>query len=368
MPLTQLRRIAVLRLSAMGDCILLQPTLLRILEHHPDVEIDWYIDNTWVSIFAKTTRLNMITIEKPRSIRDYRALRRMIRQTQYDVVLAMQASFRSNILYSFFKAPLKIGFDKRRARDGQWLWTNQRIRPAEEHLLDGFMAFAQALKVPMGPLKWHLSVPDVLDLPQSLRVAIQLQRPIIGIVPAASKLERTPYAHFWSEFINKLSTRWVEQSLLGIAGQIEQPLIVMLGGPSQLEQVLSQEVLDNVHPGGDILNLVGKTSLFRLSGILKVLQCLVSPDSGPAHLADAHGTPVIGLYGVAPSRLSGPYHYQDLVFDVYDDAVRSILRQDPKTVRWGTRVHDRQAMALIDPEQVVTRVCRVLKTQVRQET
>ena len=146
--LKSIRRIAVMRMSAMGDCILLQPTILRILKHCPHVEIDWFIDKAWASLFPKIERLNLIPIPKPRSIKDYLTLKNTVFNQEYDILLAMQASFRSNLMYTFIKAPLKIGFDKKRARDGQWLWTNARIQAGEDHLCDGFARFADALNIP----------------------------------------------------------------------------------------------------------------------------------------------------------------------------------------------------------------------------
>lgn len=353
----QFKRIAIIRLSAMGDCILLQPTVLRLLNHCPEVEIDWYIDAAWVSLFPKIHRLNMIALQKPKTIRDYLVLRKMYFWKKYDVLLAMQASFRSNILYSFVRAPLKVGFDRARARDGQWLWSNQQITAGKDHLLDGFARFADKLSIPPELVRWQLAGALKEDLPPVIRVALYAGRPVIGFLPAASKLERTPWPKFWIELLESL----VQIDELG------SPLVLLLGGPSQLECQLAAEIMAQAPAGIEIFNFVGQTSLYLLSGILRELKCLISPDSGPAHLASAHDTPVIGLYAVAPSVLSGPYNSLDITVDVYPEAVKTILKKDPDKVRWGTRVHNRAAMNLIDPHYVATQVQAVFSRKASRD-
>lgn len=353
------RRIAVIRLSAMGDCILLQPTLIRILDHFPQLEIDWYIDTLWVSLFKPIPRLNLIPIRKPKTMQDYLSLKRQHFDQKYDVLLAMQASFRANLLYSFIKAPLKIGFDWQRSRDGQWLWTNRRIAAGQDHLCDGFARFADALGVPAVPKCWQLeqaSLPELSQtrLPVMVFEVLQQRRPVIAIVAAASKLERTPEAEFWRDCIQHL-----DKDLS--SGQIFKPILLLLGGPAALEKELSLEITTDLATSLEVYNLVGQTSLRELAGLLAHATCLISPDSGPVHLANALGTPVVGLYAVAPSKLSGPYDFQHLTFDKYNEAVQTFLKVDPTTVAWGTRVHDRKAMSLIAADLVARRVADLVR-------
>jgi heptosyltransferase I len=68
------------------------------------------------------------------------------------------------------------------------------------------------------------------------------------------------------------------------------------------------------------------------------------------------GTPVIGLYAVAPSKLSGPYLSPELVIDRFPEAVRTILSKDPARIPWGTRVHTPRAMELIQVPEVIEKL------------
>ena len=348
------RRIALMRLSAMGDCILLHPIALQILKHFPDAEIDWFMDPAWVSLFPRVGRLNIVPFKKPRGLRDLRSARQCLSARSYDVVLAMQASLRANVLYSFFHAPLKIGFDKRRARDGQWLWTNHKIQAGDDHLLDGFARFADVLGVPREAPVWNLAGAARDDFSPELSAVFD-RAPVVGILPAASKLERTPTPAFWQKLLQAFAHKSTDRPL-------HATTVLLLGGPSVLEKDLAREILAGEVEGLNVINLVGKTSLYLLSGILRELNCLVSPDSGPAHMANAHKTSVIGLYGVAPSKLSGPYNNMDLVFDVYQRGVEQFLGKGIGDVKWGERVHNRAVMDMINPDEVADRLISVLES------
>ncbi len=60
---------------------------------------------------------------------------------------------RANRLYRMIKSPIRLGFDFRRARDFQWLFTNRRIEPADhQHVLDGMMGFARHIGIPTSGL------------------------------------------------------------------------------------------------------------------------------------------------------------------------------------------------------------------------
>ena len=64
-------------------------------------------------------------------------------------------------------------------------------------------------------------------------------------------------------------------------------------------------------------------------------------------------TPVVGLYAVASPTLSGPYKAQEYIVNRYPEAVRKFLDKDPDCVPWNTRVHNPDAMALIQTEDVM---------------
>jgi heptosyltransferase I len=99
-------------------------------------------------------------------------------------------------------------------------------------------------------------------------------------------------------------------------------------------------------------NLIGKDTINQSVALLQQATVVVSPDSGPAHLASAVGTPVIGLYAATPSKRSGPYNSLELCVDQYAEASRKFRYKEPGELRWGQRIEFPGVMDLIKPDDV----------------
>jgi len=106
------------------------------------------------------------------------------------------------------------------------------------------------------------------------------------------------------------------------------------------------------------LNLVGKTSLKELLAVLQQATIAISPDTGPAHLANAVGTPVIGLYATSNPERTGPYLNRELTVNKYPEALKEELGKNVDEVRWGQRVRNPQAMELIETGDVIEMIAR----------
>jgi heptosyltransferase I len=291
--------------------------------------------------------VEFIVIDKPRGIGDYLALRKQLKDERFDVLLAMQAALRANLIYPFIHAPLKIGFDSKRARDRQGWFTNAAIPFANEHLMDSFLAFAKTLGIENAVIDWRLPLGDA-ERDWARQQLVGGTGRVVIVNPAASKAERNWPAERYARVITHLQEKGAQVILTGGAHPVEAALI------KAIEEQLATPVK----------NLAGQTSPKQLAALIETADCVLAPDTGPVHMAVAVGTPVVGLYAVAPSWLSGPYLQRDYVIDHYDQAVREVLNKDPETVEWGTRVHDARAMQLITVDEVLERLSAVLEGQV----
>ena len=339
-----IKNIALVRFSALGDVTLVMPTVRCLQQSFPDATLTWITSPLCYSLLRGLPGVNFEVFEKPRSWADYRAFYRAFSKRSFDAVLAMQASLRINLLYPALHAPLKIGFDRKRAREGQWLFCNAHIPYANNHLLDSFVAFATQLGASAQPVTWDLPL-DPADRAWARDQLKHLPRPIIAVHPVASKAERTWLYERYAEVMQGAAQKWG-------AG------LVLTGGTTVLEQEFCAR-LANSGPHG-VLNLCGQTTPKQLAALLAEVDVLVAPDTGPVHLATAMHTPVVGLYAVAPPGLSGPYGKQQFIVNRYPQAVQKFLGQDAATVAWNTRVHHPQAMALIHTEDVLQQLDGVL--------
>lgn len=326
-------KLCIVRLSALGDVVLLLPLLRTLQTYSPSTQITWITSHAAYSILQGIEGVDFIVIDKPNSLRDYWHFYQRMRTHEFDVLLACQASLRANLLYPFIKASRKIGFDKARSKDGHAWFVNESIRAREEHLVEGFLGFAQTLGINDVDCRWDLSI-DAADqawaeqhCPGSHWVAIN---------PAASKAERNWLPERYAAVIDYCQKQGMN--------------VVITGGPGANEAALADTILRHCKVNSTLVNLVGKTSAKQCAAVLQKTIVLISPDTGPAHIAAAVGTPVIGLYAVAPAKLSAPYTSQDLVIDKFTAAAKAFLSN--KDVPWGTRVHDPRAMALISVDDV----------------
>ncbi|MRX28201.1 glycosyltransferase family 9 protein [Kangiella sp. HZ709] len=339
-------KVVIVRLSAIGDCCLVLPVVKAMLAQNEKISVDWVIGLGAHSLIKnyQHPRLNYIPIKKPRNLKDYLEIKNHFKNQSIDVLLAMQASTRANLIYPCIKATTKIGFDWKRARELQWFFTNENIAFEKEHLHDSFCRFANKLGIDTSRLDWSIDIPS--NVRNEVISKFNLSNRYMAINPAASKLERS-----WSEKRYASIIDWISRK--------HNIQIVLTGADNDLDKSLASNI--EAISDSSIINLVGKTNLTQLASVLEQAEFLIAPDTGPAHIANAVATPVIGLYAVAPSWLSGPYNYKDLVVDKFPQAVEYILKKKySDNLKWNLRVHDRMAMELISVADVKRKVEQLL--------
>lgn len=320
------------------------PVVRRIQKCFPECRITWLTSPQAHSLLSGLSGVEFIVANKPKSLFDYLEIRRILIKRQFDILLAMQASLRINLIYPFVRAKRKIGFDKTRARDGQSLFTNERIQFHDEHLLDSFLSFAVELGAANGEPEWNLALASE-DYDWADEAISDLSLPIVAINPYSSKVERNWPTDRYAELITAIRDRW-------------EASIVLTGGSStkEIQNAKNIESILDV----PVRNLVGKTTPKQLAALYSKVTCLVAPDTGPVHIATAMGTPVVGLYAVASPVLTGPYLSPQLAVNKFPEAVKRFLGKNPDQVPWKTRVHRGAPMSLIEVSDVVNKLVSVL--------
>lgn len=346
------KNIAFFRLSALGDVVLAIPMIRALQKAWPDCKITWITSSAVYPLLEGLEGVEFLVIKKPQKIKDYLALRKLFKEFEFDILIAAQASFRTNLIYPHINAKRKIGFDNGRAKDLHSFFVKEQITPADEHLAQGFMGFAKHLGIdtPSKPQDFDFSI-YTSDEDQAWALSTRSsgqskdKTKYIAINAAASKAERTWKAQHYAQLIDQASEKFDCQ-------------FVLTGGPADNEISLATEI-DNLTKT-KIDNLVGKTKHKQICALLGEVDCLIAPDTGPAHIAVAMGTPVIGLYAVARSGLSGPYQNPDYTVDAYPQAVEKYLGKSFESAGWHERVHHADAMDLITVDAVLEQLSKVL--------
>ena len=142
------RSVCILRLSALGDTCHVVP-IIRTLQHAwPGTELTWIIGKAEARLMSLVDGVEFITVDKRAGFGARHALREQLRGRQFDVLLHMQLALRASLVARKVAATVKLGFDRARARDLQWMFTNARVAPrTREHVLDSFFGFLAALGI-----------------------------------------------------------------------------------------------------------------------------------------------------------------------------------------------------------------------------
>ncbi|MGI9237911.1 MAG: glycosyltransferase family 9 protein [Woeseiaceae bacterium] len=332
--------VCVLRLSAIGDTCHALAVIRRLQDNWPDIEISWIIGKTEASLMADIPEINFIIFDKSRGRRAYKDISQQLDGRQYDIALCMHASMRANLICRRIPAAIRLGFDRARARDFQWLFTNRRVPAAHgEHALDAMMSFATAIGAEARDLRWDIPIsPSAMDFPLQF---LDSGKPLVVVSPCSSQRSRN--------FRN-----WRIDNYAGIIQHLQHDYdctVVLTGGKSETEQRYGATL---AAAGAE--NLMGKTSLKELLALIRAARLVICPDSGPAHMATAVNTPVIALFATSNPDRTGPYHSRDLTISRYPDAARKHLNRGVDELRWGQRVRNPDAMDLITIAEVKGRI------------
>ena len=330
-----------MRLSAIGDTCHALAVIRRIQDNWPDAHITWIIGKTEASLMSGIADIDFVVFDKSRGRRAYRDVRRQLRGMQFDVALCMHASMRANLLIPSIPSRVRLGFDKARARDFQWLFTNRRIDAAQgEHAMEAMMSFAAAIGAQERALRWDIPLSSE-DRKFAERYTDD-DRPLVVISPCSSQRARN-YRNWdlknFGETIEHLESQYDAR-------------IVLTGGPSDIEKDYGSTLASD----SDAENLVGQTSLKQLAALIAAAELVICPDSGPAHIATAFGTAVTGLYATSNPDRTGPYLSRTFTINRYPDAIRQYLGKNVADIAWGQRVRDADAMSLITVQDVLQKL------------
>jgi len=233
-----------------------------------------------------------------------RAVASQLAKRRFDLVINLQVYFKAGIVTVLTHAPIKLGFDRARARDLNWLFTNRKIPVAPvQHVQDQYFEFVTALGVSPEPVEWDLG-PWEQEREFQNRFTSRFSSPIASIVVATSKPEKDWIPERWVEVANALYEQFGMQ-------------VVLVGGKSEREVAAEQIILRNAkyEPRSEL-----GSGLRNLVSILDASALVLSPDTGPLHMAVALDRPVISLMGYTNPKRTGPYRrFHDLIIDAYGD-------------------------------------------------
>ncbi|MGO1541400.1 MAG: glycosyltransferase family 9 protein [Luteimonas sp.] len=329
--------ICLLRLSALGDVTHVLPLVHTLRSAWPETTLTWVIGKAEKRLLDGLPGVEFLIYDKKTGVAGMRALRRELGGRRFDALLQLQVAGRANLLSAFIPARRRIGYDRARSKDLHGLFINERIadRPGI-HVLDAIGSFCEPLGLLRGKAVWDLPVPD------DAREWARAQWPDNGtrtlvISPCSSHVRRNWYPDRHAALADHAAA----------AGW----RVVLCGGRSELERETADAILAAMRTPA--IDLVGKDTLKQLPALLARADLVVTPDSGPMHIANAMGTKVLGLHAASNPERSGPYSDRRYCVDRYDAAARKYLKRPAAELRWGTKIEFDGVMELVTVDDAV---------------
>ncbi|MBB5209060.1 glycosyltransferase family 9 protein [Chiayiivirga flava] len=328
--------LCLLRLSALGDATHVVPLVRTLQRAWPQTRLTWIIGKGERALLDGLPGVEFVTFDKKSGLAGVRALWRQLADRRFDALLQMQLAARANVLALGIRADTKIGYDRARSKEGHGLVVDRRIPPGGHHVLDVLGRFALPLGLTQDRVEWDLPVP------QAARdwAAEQLPgaQPTLIVSPCSSHVLRNWRAERYAAVADH-------------AARVHGYRIALCGGRSRLERDTADAILAAMREPA--IDLVGRDTLKQLMALLERAAIVLSPDSGPVHIANALGTKVVGLFACTDTQRSGPYSDLRFSTDHYDAAARKFLRKPASALRWGKRVEFPGVMDLIEVDEVI---------------
>ncbi len=300
-------RVCIVMMSAVGDVVHVLPLLTALKRAHPGMQVTWVLQPGPAGLVRGHPLVDEILLfDRTSGLAGFRAIHRALRARRFDLVIDLQVYLKAGLITAFTRAPVKLGFDRARARDANWLFTTHRIPPHPmQHVQDQYLEFADWLGVESRPVTWGLGPWDAAERAWQQGFLSRVDRPIAPIVVATSKPVKDWLPERWAEVADAL---WHDFGL--------QPVLVGARSPREIQA--ERVILERARHTP--ISALGQGGLRGLVGILDAAALVLSPDTGPLHITVALDRPVVSLIAYSNPKRVGPYRkFGDLMVDAYGD-------------------------------------------------
>ncbi|WQX89446.1 lipopolysaccharide heptosyltransferase I [Helicobacter pylori] len=286
-------KIAIVRLSALGDIIVSAVFLVAIKECLPNAQIEWFVDERFSAILEHSPYIDKLhpialksTLTTLNPLKIFK-LFKSLRAYEYDIIIDMQGLVKSALITQMLKAPKKVGFDYASAREGlSAFFYSQKVSIAydEPILKRNFTLLFHALNLPKKEIPQGLSSRakafSYQDSPKINALNLNQNKPKILFVLETSKINKTYPTERFKE----------------LALALENFQICLLWHADEKKAAVLYHALKHQR---DVL-LLPKLTLNEVKALLFKMDLIIGGDTGITHLAWALQKASITLYGNTP--------------------------------------------------------------------
>jgi len=303
-------RILILRLSAVGDVLRTLPAVMALREYFPSSHIAWVVEEPSKTLLESQPEIDqVIMLPRKRWTKGMKSIGKAwktftemgqfiveLRRQKFDLVLDFHGIIKSGMISFLSGSPKRIGYDRKSSKEGNFLFSNIKVRLPEEKISRYQRNFAllKGLGLEVKDFEARLHIPQRdKEYIESFLVTLnpRLRRPSIAIHAGTN-----PKALF---------KRWMPGHYAQLADRLIRELdatIIFTWGPGELASV---EAIRQVMTEQSVLGPETE-SLTQLGELFKHCDLYLGGDTGPMHIASLMGTPVLVIYGPPVLVIYGP--------------------------------------------------------------
>lgn len=315
------RRICIIKPSALGDVVQSLPLLPVLTERFPNAAIDWVINHELAELLEGHPHLNeLLHFHRRGTAGQHLQLLRELRERRFDLVFDLQGLMRSGVMAAATRAPLRVGLET--SREGASLACHLTV----PHTSKDMSAFRRYWRI-AEELGYGDRTPQTIvttshaDREWAAAALSGLSSPILAIHPGAR----------W------MTKRWPVEKFAVVANKAMRQFgfsVVLLGSKGEMPIAAElQTLLQGFGSRKTVLNLTGQTSLKQLAALLASVDVAMTNDSGPMHLAAGLGTSVLGVFTCTSPTISGPPGAQHELVATQVSCAASYKKQCPHSGR-----------------------------------
>lgn len=297
-----LKRILIIRLSAMGDVLLTTPLLRMVKNHFPGIQIDFVVKERYAPLLRNNPHLNrLLTFATDKGFSEVRRLIHQVRKTKYDCIFDLQMNLRSLFFRLFSRGEMKI-----RYRLGRWnrfllvhwrIHLNKYFKPVPLRYMELFSPWG----VEDDDKGLELTIEE--DAKQSLTAHLRSR----DIGDSEDYVVLAPGAGHWTK-------RWPAEGFAQVGRYFckKGKQVVLVGGIEDKGVCRIVEKNMDIAPG----NFAGELSLQETAALLDNAALLISNDTGVMHMGTALGKRVVAIFGPTTRHLGFmPFRTSSIVIE-----------------------------------------------------
>jgi len=283
-------KIAIVKLSALGDIIHAMVALQFIKKKYPDCQIDWFVEEAFKGILANNPDIDTIHTVNIKKAKKNKSLKLLFQEfsklrklPKYDIVIDAQGLIKSAIVARAIPSDKTFGFDRNSLRESfaAKLYSDTcKIDYSENIIKRNTFVVSSALEFNISHAGILDKNPFLYSDPKDVDMPIESGKVNIAFIPGASFESKIYPVDQYAQIANELKS--------------QANFIILWGNES--ERMMAVQIQKNA-PEVQIAN---KLTLDELKGFIAKLDLVIGGDTGPTHMAWALNIPSITLFGSTP--------------------------------------------------------------------